>query len=253
MSDYRNFEHYIVDGWQKSPKESFKALADHLNGDGVQPKGHLLDVGCATGELLGFLASRFPGLSVTGVDVFDELLQSARRMLPGGTFVNSSALELPDEFRERFDFVTAVGVMSIFDEDELAQFWESLLGVTKPGGYIAVLSPLNEYGVDIIVRHRKRRDGKVLSWEAGWNVFSHETVRETLSAQGQEVSFERFVFKPVLPPKDDPVRTWTLPTAENPHQLTNGLKLLVDHYFMLVRKPMVSENKAPAFYRVEGE
>lgn len=241
MSDYRNFGHYIAEGWQAEPKESFKALAAHLMSHAAEPKGALLDVGCATGELLGFLASKFSGLTVTGVDVFDELLQSAHRLLPGGTFANASALDLPVTFRERFDFVTAIGVMSIFDEDQLARFWENLLSVTKPGGFVAVLSPLNEYGVDLLVRHRKRKDGQVLPWETGWNVFSQETVRETLRAQGQAVSFERFVFKPVLPRKEDPVRTWTLPTADSPHQLTNGLKLLIDHYFMLVRKKSVGE------------
>lgn len=241
MSDYRNFGHYIAEGWQAEPKESFKALAHHLRAHSPEPTGELLDVGCATGELLGFLVSKFPGLAVTGVDVFDELLESARRLLPGGAFVNASAMELPASFRERFDFVTAIGVMSIFDEGQLVQFWENLLSVAKPGGYIAVLSPLNEYGVDVLVRHRKRQSGQMLSWETGWNVFSQETVSETLSALGQKVSFERFVFKPVLPPKTDPVRTWTLPTAENPHQLTNGLKLLIDHYFMLVRKKSVGE------------
>jgi trans-aconitate methyltransferase len=241
MSDYRNFGHYIAEGWQAEPKESFKILAAHLMSHAAEPKGALLDVGCATGELLGFLGSKFPGLSVTGVDVFDELLQSAHRLLPGGTFANASALDLPVEFRDRFDFVTAIGVMSIFDEDQLARFWENLLSVTKPGGFVAVLSPLNEYGVDLLARHRKRKDGHVLPWETGWNVFSHETVRETLRAQGQAVSSERFVFKPVLPRKEDPVRTWTLPTADHPHQLTNGLKLLIDHYFMLVRKKSVGE------------
>lgn len=236
MSDYRNFGHYIAEGWKAEPKESFKALADYLRPHVPEQKGELLDVGCATGELLGFLASRFPGLSVTGVDIFDELLQSARRLLPEGEFTNASALDLPVTFREHFDVVTAIGVMSIFDEEQLARFWESLLSVTKPGGFVAVLSPLNEYGVDVLVRHRKRKDGQVLPWETGWNVFSHETIAETLRAQGQEISFERFVFTPVLHPKEDPVRTWTLPTANNPHQLTNGLKLLVDHYFMLVKK-----------------
>ena len=242
MSNYRNFGHYIAEGWQAEPKESFKALADHLRGHALEPKGELLDVGCATGELLGFLASRFPGLSVTGVDVFEELLLSARHLLPGGTFAMASALELPATFRGRFDFVTAIGVMSIFDEEQLRQFWENLLTVVKPGGFIVVLSPLNEFGVDVLVRHRKRRDGQILPWETGWNVFSQDTVRETLQTLGQNVTFRRFVFKPVLKPKDDPVRTWTLPTTDNPHQLTNGLKLLIDHYFMLVRKNEAGES-----------
>lgn len=236
MADYRNFGHYIAEGWRAQPKESFKALAAHISAQRPPSTGRLLDVGCATGELLGFLAGSFPGLELVGADVFEDLLVTGRRLLPAAQFVNASALELPGEFRESFDVVTAVGVMSIFDDEQLLRFWQGLLDATRLGGMIAVLSPLNEYGVDTLVQHRKRRDGQRLDWETGWNVFSTDTIIETLAGLGQQVSFERFVFKPVLEPRPDPVRTWTLPTQKNPHQLTNGLKLLVDHYFMLVTK-----------------
>jgi len=239
MSSYLNFDHYIDEGWLQQPKESFKALATHMRSHSENPCGQLLDVGCATGELLGYLSHQFPELKPTGVDVFDALLTAGRLRLPAATFLSASALDLPIEFRERFDFVTAVGVMSIFDEVQMEAFWRNLLDVTAPNGLIAVLSPLNEYGVDTVTRHRKRNPGSTLAWESGWNVFSTVTIEETLQKLGHTVSIERFVFTPVLQQREDPVRTWTLPTAANPHQLTNGLKLLVDHYFMLVRKQAV--------------
>lgn len=235
-SDYRNFGHYIDEGWLSQPKESFKALAGHIVEHDPEPAGQLLDIGCATGELMAYLSHQFPNLSVTGADVFDELLVTGRRLLPSANFVSASALELPSTFSQRFDFVTAVGVMSIFDEAQVETFWQNLLEVTKPGGLIAVLSPLNEYGIDTMISHRKRCNGVSMEWETGWNVFSLDTIKETLTELGHEASFKRFVFTPVLQRREDPVRTWTLATETNPHQLTNGLKLLVDHYFMLVKK-----------------
>lgn len=241
MSSYKNFDHYISEGWLQQPKESFKALAALMRSHAEQPSGQLLDVGCATGELLAYLSQQFPNLNPTGVDVFDALLTAGRTQMPAATFLNASALELPVALRERFDFVTAVGVMSIFDEIQLETFWRNLLDATAPGGLIAVLSPLNEYGVDTITRHRKRNPGSTLAWESGWNVFSTTTIEDTLQKMGHQVSFERFIFKPVLQQREDPVRTWTLPTATNSHQLTNGLKLLVDHYFMLVKKQGASQ------------
>jgi trans-aconitate methyltransferase len=236
MSTYQNFNHYISEGWLQQPKESFKTLAELIRQHVNEPKGQLLDIGCATGELLGYLVQQFPHLNATGIDVFDALLNAGRDRMPIATFLNASALELPPALHNRFDFVTAVGVMSIFDEVQVETFWRNLLAATKPGGLITVLSPLNEYGVDTITRHRKRNPGSAVEWETGWNVFSTISIEEILSKMGQEVSFERFVFTPVLQQREDPVRTWTLPTATNPHQLTNGLKLLVDHYFMLVKK-----------------
>ena len=239
MSDatYRNFGHYIREGWSAEPKESFKALAAHLEAMMPRVSGAHLDIGCATGELIGYLSSRFPGLHSTGVDVFDELLERARANVPPAQFVRASALSLPQDFQQRFDLVTAIGVASVFNETEIETFWRNLLDAAKPGGTIAVLSPLNEYGVDTMIRHRKRRGGEVQAWETGWNVFAIDTIRDLVASLGAELRIERFHFTGRLEPRADPVRTWTLSTEKDPLQLTNGLKLLVDHYFMLARKP----------------
>ena len=233
---YRNFQHYIQEGWAPEPKESFKALAGHLAAEcGEAKSGSLLDVGCATGELIAFLSARFPGWHCTGVDLFEELLEQGRLRLPAVDFVRASALDLPADFRGRFDVVTAVGVASVFDETEIEAFWKNLLGAVTPGGVVIALSPLNENGVDTMIRHRKRRDGQVLQWETGWNIFAIETVRDIVASFGGTLRTERFRFERRLEPKPDPVRTWTLPTERDPWQLTNGLKLLVDHYFMIVK------------------
>ena len=234
---YRNFGHYIREGWASEPKDSFKALAAHIEAATPQPSGEHLDIGCATGELIGFLSSRYPALRSTGVDVFDELLERARANVPAAEFVNASALALPESFTGRFDLVTAIGVASVFDETEIETFWKNLLAAAKAGALVAVLSPLNEFGVDTMIRHRKRREGVPLEWETGWNVFAIETIREIVGSLGAGLHVERFRFGGTLEPRPDPVRTWTMATEKDPKQLTNGLKLLVDHYFMIARKP----------------
>lgn len=235
---YRNFAHYIGEGWSAEPKQSFVALAAHLETErGPEPAGELLDVGCATGELIGYLSAQFPGLRCTGVDLFDELLVQGRKNLPAASFHTASALALPAPLHRRFDVVTAIGVASVFDETEIEVFWRNLVGAARPGGTVVVLSPLNEFGVDTIIRHRKRRDGSPLPWETGWNVFATETISGIVQSLGATLRIERFRFDGELKPKADPVRTWTLATEKDPKQLTNGLKLLVDHYFMIARVP----------------
>jgi trans-aconitate methyltransferase len=239
MSDagYRNFGHYIREGWSAEPKESFKALAARIEAITPQPSGEHLDIGCATGELIGFLAARYPALRSTGIDVFDELLSRARENVPQAQFVNASVLALPDSFTNRFDLITAMGVASVFDETAIGAFWGNLLRAAKPGAVVVALSPLNEFGVDTMIRHRKRADGRPLAWETGWNVFAIETIREIVESLGATLQIERFHFGGRLDPRPDPVRTWTMATEKDPGQLTNGLKLLVDHYFMIARKP----------------
>lgn len=235
---YRNFAHYIREGWSAEPKQSFVALAAHLEAECAgEPSGELLDIGCATGELIGYLGGRFSQLHCIGVDVFDELLEQGRNNVPGAAFMKASALALPPALHARFDIVTAVGVASVFDETEIATFWKNLIAAAKPGGTIAVLSPLNEFGVDTMIRHRKRRDGAPLPWEKGWNVFAIDTITEIVASLGATLRLERFHFDGELAPKADPVRTWTMVTEKDPKQLTNGLKLLVDHYFMIARAP----------------
>jgi trans-aconitate methyltransferase len=232
---YRNYRHYIEEGWAREPKQSFQAV-EHImqRARGKALTGSALDVGCATGELIAYLSSRFPDLDMTGIDVFEPLLEKGRLLVPDARFVKASILAIPPELKRRFDIVTAIGVMSVFDERELAVFWRGLLDAASPDGFVVVLAPLNEYGVDTMIRHRKRLEGRALDWETGWNIHAIESVREVLAALGHEVTVERFQFSGRLPRREDAVRTWTLPTEENPLQLTNGLKLLVDHYFMTV-------------------
>jgi SAM-dependent methyltransferase len=244
-ADYRNYGHYIGEGWSREPKELFKSLTAHLVAEkGMPLSGRLLDVGCATGELIAFLGARHPELRCTGVDVFPDLLFEARRLLPTGEFVEASALAIPDSFAEAFDIVLAVGVMSIFDETEIARFWQQLVGAARPGGIIIVCSPLNEYGVDTMIRHRKRPGGRAGPWEGGWNIFAKETIVEVLEPLGCAPRFEPFHLELNLERRDDPVRTWTLATEHNPNQLTNGLKLLVDHSFIIVRAPIAKPEES---------
>jgi len=234
-AEYRNHAHYIAEGWSAEPKESFKELLGIIRTETPNPSS-ILDVGCATGELLGFLSSQFPSASCLGVDVTDDLLIAARNNLPAAEFVNASALDLPERLTGKFDLTCAIGCMSIFDESQIDAFWTNLFRATRPGGLIVVLSPLNEFGVDAMIRHRKRRNGRVAQWETGWNIFSKETVGEIVKANGSSLQLKHFQIQIDLMPKDDPIRTWTMKTENRDRQLTNGLKLLVDHYFMIARK-----------------
>jgi SAM-dependent methyltransferase len=231
---YANHRHYLREGWAREPKASFRRLAELLVTEPVAEFHRLLDVGCATGELVGYLKSQFPAARFTGVDLFPELVDAAAEQLPDETFRQGSVLDLSAEFDGAFDVVTAMGCMSIFDENDLERFWDNLLRVVRPGGRVVVLAPLNEFGCDVVVRHRKRIEGgPVGAWESGWNTYSFDTITELLARRGKTCTFERFAPELELARRADPVRTWTLHTAEGRH-FTNGLKLIVDHYFISV-------------------
>ncbi|CAM3025473.1 class I SAM-dependent methyltransferase [Legionella worsleiensis] len=233
-ANYENFQHYITEGWSKNPKEIFKFLEFHLAQEQRHSNTALLDVGCATGEFLYYLSSRYPEYNFTGIDVFDDLINQCKNLQPEKEFIKASILHLPEQLKGKFDVVTVVGVMSIFDESELSLFFDNLFAACRPGASIYILSPFNEFGVDCEIKHRKRIQEVKGNWEKGWNVFSKETIAELIQDRCNHWSFHPFRIGFDIKPKEDPVRTWTLKTEHNNRQLTNGLKLLVDHYLLKI-------------------
>lgn len=233
---YRNHAWYIAAGWSVEPKERFKAVLPLIDRHLDRANLSILDVGCATGELLGFLGRNIEGARLAGVDYSEDLLEAGRLLLPAAEFHFASATGLPREFDDRFDVVTSIGCMSIFDACEIESYWSNLLGACRPGGLVIVLAPLNEYGVDLMTQHRKRVPGKTPTWETGWNIFSLETLHEVLAKLGQKAETHSFQIPFAIARDNDPVKTWTTKVDGNEFQLTNGLKLLINHYFVVVKK-----------------
>lgn len=233
---YRNHAWYIESGWSVEPRERFKAALPHLE-HAVGLKGlKVLDVGCATGEFLGYLSDNLTDPTLVGVDYSEDLLSEGRRLLPAADFRFASAIQLPNDMDGIFDVVTSIGVMSIFDAEAIEAYWQNLLRVCRTEGVVIVLAPLNEYGIDTMIQHRKRMPGRAIKWETGWNIFSFETIAEIVEGLGHKVEFHPFQIPFPIERSIDPVRTWTIATDGNKHQLTNGIKLLINHVFMVVRK-----------------
>ncbi|MDI9817765.1 MULTISPECIES: class I SAM-dependent methyltransferase [unclassified Legionella] len=233
-AQYKNYQHYLIDGWTQQPKEMFKFLASQMESLIFPENANLLDIGCATGELIHFLSTQFKEINYTGTDVFDDLIVECKRHQPDKTFLNASVMNLPESFEKKFDIITVVSVISIFDENELATFWDNLFRVVKDNGVIFLLSPFNEFGVDCEIRHRKRIDNITGDWEKGWNIFSQETIIEHIKNRCKSWQFTPFKFDLELSPRKDPVRTWTMKTEKNEKQLVNGLKLMIDHYLLQI-------------------
>jgi SAM-dependent methyltransferase len=97
----------------------------------------ILDFGCGTGRLSGWLADA--GASVVGVDATPEMIEVARRRVPGTKFVVSEGGQLPFDDGS-FDAVVAVYVLQYYVADQsievlLAEFHRLL----SPGGaFVAI-------------------------------------------------------------------------------------------------------------------
>jgi ubiquinone/menaquinone biosynthesis C-methylase UbiE len=91
-------------------------------GDSVE---RALDVGTGTGGGARVLLDRFPQAEVVGVDVSPGMLDEARRLSPGVSFVEGDAAHLPFA-NESFDLVANANMIPFPDE---------VGRVLRPGGW----------------------------------------------------------------------------------------------------------------------
>jgi cyclopropane fatty-acyl-phospholipid synthase-like methyltransferase len=102
---------------------------------------HVLDVGCGTGALSIFLASR--GHSVVGVDAVDAAIEKAREKAAQASaeveFVLGDVLETLPGFAEKFDAVVDVGFFHALTDEQRPVFASELADVLSAGGTYAML------------------------------------------------------------------------------------------------------------------
>ena len=97
--------------------------------------GHVLDVGCGTGEHALMAAAQ--GLEATGIDLAPTAIRLAEEKAQdrglGARFLVADALDLAS-LTERFQTVLDCGLFHVFDDQDRIRFVESLGSVLAPGG-----------------------------------------------------------------------------------------------------------------------
>ena len=229
---------YLKEDRHQQPKELFKVLFGQLENLAVLREGVVVcDFGCATGEFLYFLRGKFPGADYRGIDLVPELIEKARRAVPGVMFRVGSVLDQSLWPTAAIDITLSVGVLPIFDDFEPCL--TNLLSWTKPGGVILVASLFNPYPVDVWVKYKLSDDPDRGHREPGWNLPSKTSVSRFLN---QAVGQERYAFVPFempfdLPPRpDDPIRTWTFQSNNGQRFFTNGLSLILNQEILVIKR-----------------
>ena len=97
--------------------------------------GHMLDVGCGTGEHVMLAASH--GAEAMGMDVAELAIERARAKAQqrgiSAMFEVGDVLHL-DRLRRQFDVITDSGVFHVFDDEERPVYVNSLRSALRPGG-----------------------------------------------------------------------------------------------------------------------
>jgi trans-aconitate 2-methyltransferase len=98
-----------------------------------------VDLGCGPGNSTELLQRRFPGAAVLGVDSSSEMIETARRRLPGIPFEISDIADWRGE--DAFDLIFANAALQWVPDH--AALLPRLLGQLAPGGALALQMPDN--------------------------------------------------------------------------------------------------------------
>lgn len=225
---------YLNEDRSAEPKEIFKFVRDAIAADERGPGTKLCDVGCATGEFLDFLSRCFSDFSLYGLDVSAPMIADASKRFPKISFRVASAID-PSAFTEpEYDVTTSIGVLSCFDAEDAETMIRNLVACTRDGGSVFLSSKFNPDPVDVLMRYRRAGQDAAEQWETGWNIYSQSTVDGLLASSQRDLSWSWKPFRLpfALPKRDDPMRAWTMETAEDPNQQINGACQLL--YFDLL-------------------
>lgn len=226
-------ETYLGESRASAEKDVFKFLFEKLRDSSVPPAGRFLDVGCATGDLLAFLAKKYPAAQLAGIDLSEGLIESARERPELGD-ANLIVGDGVTHVLGSFDLVTCFGMLGIFDSFE--PLLENLVENTVAGGKVYVQALLNPDDIDVRIAYRDHLNQ--LDWMRGFNIFSRERVARWAQSMGIAVRFFDFRMTSELPKRPAfPHRAHTLDLADGTRRTTNGLCLLLPETLMELHVP----------------
>lgn len=97
--------------------ESYDYLLNHIE-DGAS----ILDLACGPGNVSYYLKNKKPGLSITGVDISEEIIDIAKRKIQDGEFIVKDICEV--KFETKFDCVVcafAIPYLNLGETDHVAK------------------------------------------------------------------------------------------------------------------------------------
>ncbi len=103
--------------------------------------GSILDLGCGNGAATATVADAFPDADVTGVDVSERALATARERAPDPTYRRADVLEFVAETDRTFDVVLDIECLCYLAADHsvtrLLQFADDLRDLAEDGLFVS--------------------------------------------------------------------------------------------------------------------
>lgn len=172
-----------------------------------------MEIGCGTGFVLSGIQRYFPGLKLSGSEIFSEGLDFAKRRLPDVKLFQMDARRIP--FEDEFDVIGAFDVLEHIDEDELVLL--QMFRATKRDGGIILTVPQHRFlwsRVDEYSFHKRRYPRKEIVGKVEGAGFRIIRVTSYVSFLLPLMIFSRL--KQCRPQRDfDPLREYKIGTLLN--------------------------------------
>ena len=222
---------YLKDIRKEKTKEYFKFLLKILNKNKTihsKKNVKIIDIGCATGELIYFLKKRFKNADYYGLDVHPNLIKFAKKDkdLKDVNFSVGNIINVPKKTHlKKFDIVLFIAVHSIWDD--IDTWFSNLKKYVKKGGTIYIFGLFNPNPIDTFVKVR-RSNSKKKTLEPGWNLISINTYKKYFKNKKiKNYKFYPWEIKLSLKKnKTDPMRSYTQKMYNKKYQLTSGIGLI---------------------------
>jgi 2-polyprenyl-3-methyl-5-hydroxy-6-metoxy-1,4-benzoquinol methylase len=122
-------------GWQRDMDLTFGPLLANL-----RPNARILDLGCGTGFLLAWLATK--PVAAVGVDSCKEQIAVAAKSLPNRELVCDDGLAYLAKHTDYFDGIFCMDVLEhIPGDDALLEWVRAIVAATRPGGFVCCRTP----------------------------------------------------------------------------------------------------------------
>ena len=231
---------YLKDKRKKNTKEYFKFLYKNLSKNYLlksKKKVNIIDVGCATGELIYYLKTKFKNAIFTGSDVHAKLIKVAKKDkdLKDVNFCVENIVNNPKKTNlKKFDIILFIAVHSIWDQLDI--WFSNLRKYGKKGSTIYIFGLFNPNPLDTFVKV-KRINSKKNSLEPGWNLISISTFKKYFKLKKiKNYKFHPWEIKiPLSKNKKDPMRSFTQKLSNNKYQLTSGIGLIHNLYLLEIK------------------
>tara|TARA_A100001015_G_C14879587_1_gene667853 strand:+ start:54 stop:581 length:528 start_codon:yes stop_codon:yes gene_type:complete len=173
-----------------------------------------------------------------GVEPIKKLVDKAQKKNDKVLFKVGSVLNKNLYKKSSIDIAISTGVLCIFKDHK--KFLENMIHWVKPNGIILIISIFNEDDYDVSVDFKKSTQNNFNKSNimTGWNIFSKKTIFSFLKKKRiNNFRFMDFNLKVnVKYNRNKPYKLWTKKLKNNKLICINGLSLILDQKFLLIKR-----------------